>query len=436
MVVLKPHIGALQKFYYLDIKVYNLNKIECFRMNELNMKHPSKNRKKTLSEIVKEENKWKIKVSNKGRIQLFKGPKTYGSITKKNYRTYRVNNRCYMVHSLVAHAFLGPRPSPKHSVDHICNTFQGRSNNDLNNLQYVTTSQQVQKSWNIKKNTKLHTKDIRAIPLQGKPIGADPTIEWTTYTSAADAARKLNLNQGLISMVCQNKRKKTGRYVFRFCNSEVPKLIDGEEWRNVVLPNGLLAPKHRVSNFGRIQHNTGIITEGYADEVIKGQIDYRVVSIGHVKHYVHRLVALAFLGPPPSLEHTTVEHCDKNPSNNRSDNLKWFTMKQQMETKKRSSNVKNRSKPVLARIVQNHRKEKNGRINWTNEYASISDASDDTGIQCSRISQTCNKTGMTAFSKLHNITYAFCWKPDPDLEGEVWKIVDFSCYVDFQPKNE
>ena len=41
-------------------------------------------------------------------------------------------------------------------------------------------------------------------------------------------------------------------------------------------------------------------------------------------HVVHRIVAFAFLGKPPSEKHI-VDHIDTNKCNNRSDNLRWIT---------------------------------------------------------------------------------------------------------------
>ncbi len=40
---------------------------------------------------------------------------------------------------------------------------------------------------------------------------------------------------------------------------------------------------------------------------------------------LHRLIALAFLGPPPTPGHTDAAHKDGNPSNNLLSNLRWAT---------------------------------------------------------------------------------------------------------------
>lgn len=69
-----------------------------------------------------------------------------------------------------------------------------------------------------------------------------------------------------------------------------------------------------------------------------GLIAYRDVSLcnnGTAKsETVHKLVALAFLGPRPSPAHE-VAHADGDPGNNRSSNLRWATNAENKEDYKR-----------------------------------------------------------------------------------------------------
>lgn len=50
---------------------------------------------------------------------------------------------------------------------------------------------------------------------------------------------------------------------------------------------------------------------------------YRMVTINHVRTYVHRLVAEAFLTRIPGCD--VVDHIDRDPSNNSVFNLRWTT---------------------------------------------------------------------------------------------------------------
>lgn len=104
----------------------------------------------------------------------------------------------------------------------------------------------------------------------------------------------------------------------------------------------------RVSNFGRfwIKASEIIMPKG-GIKVIKtkprlgtlcktnnGRYSRYMFSDTHRKIYnkkVHHLVAEAFLGPRPS-KSSVVMHLDDNPLNNRVDNLKWGTQKENLNS--------------------------------------------------------------------------------------------------------
>jgi len=104
--------------------------------------------------------------------------------------------------------------------------------------------------------------------------------------------------------------------------------IEQEEWRDVPFAIGF----YQVSSLGRIRSHSrgGKPQPGWT--IMKGARQ----PAGYVKlhslrfhgraesWWLHRLVAFAFLGPPP-FEGAEVRHMDGNPANNRADNLKWGT---------------------------------------------------------------------------------------------------------------
>jgi HNH endonuclease/NUMOD4 motif len=99
-----------------------------------------------------------------------------------------------------------------------------------------------------------------------------------------------------------------------------------EEWRPVP---GYLA--YEVSNRGRVRRCRG--ARGWAAGHVlrpaagRGGHLYVILADGNGKtrkHYVHRLVAMAFVGPPP-FEDAFVLHQDDDAANNRPENLYWGT---------------------------------------------------------------------------------------------------------------
>lgn len=92
-------------------------------------------------------------------------------------------------------------------------------------------------------------------------------------------------------------------------------------------------PLYEVSDHGRIRS-----LHGSSPRIMKTFDDgrgYQKVHLydgegGRERRYVHRLVALAFLGPPPSEEHE-VNHLDSDPENNCASNLQWVTRSENIQ---------------------------------------------------------------------------------------------------------
>lgn len=107
-----------------------------------------------------------------------------------------------------------------------------------------------------------------------------------------------------------------------------------EKWS--VIPE---APSYSVSNLGRVARMKG--GQGARPMIRKQDLErtgyYRVRLYKNgrmIRVSVHRLVAQAFLGPPPTPKHQ-VAHYDNNRRNNRIDNLRWATCAENIADKKR-----------------------------------------------------------------------------------------------------
>jgi hypothetical protein len=83
-----------------------------------------------------------VRVSSMGRVQLINGRRTEGAIQNDRHKVWlQVNKKTkhFNVYVLIAHTFIGPPPSPVHTVDHK----DGDSLNDhLSNLQWATKKEQ------------------------------------------------------------------------------------------------------------------------------------------------------------------------------------------------------------------------------------------------------------------------------------------------------
>ncbi len=97
--------------------------------------------------------------------------------------------------------------------------------------------------------------------------------------------------------------------------------MEKEIWRDIPGYEGL----YQISDLGRVFSNiTGKIRKN-----VKSDHGYRAIQLSdsnHIKHrhYVHRLVASAFL-PIPNDRSTEVNHKNLNKSDNRAANLEWVT---------------------------------------------------------------------------------------------------------------
>ena len=133
-----------------------------------------------------------------------------------------------------------------------------------------------------------------------------------------------------------------------------------------------------VSSAGRVHSASGFISFGGLQPS-----GYRVAHIGRQKFYVHRLVACAFLGPPPTEEHWQVNHIDGCRSNNHLSNLQYATPSQNSRhswARGARHGLRGRRKPVLGRMC--------GAETWSS-FPSQTEAARSLGLSASQVSRCC-----------------------------------------------
>jgi len=166
-------------------------------------------------------------VSSLGRFRSTRGVISTPSPSRDGYVRVGINGKHHYIHRLIAMAFSLPREAGETTVDHRDNI---PSNNCLSNLRWASPSDQVRHSYATNASRKSNA-GKRSKPVRGRSVG---TTEWTDFSSANEAARELGLHSGHVSACCRRKVKHTGGYEFEFAQAE-PELLEGEEWRDVVV---------------------------------------------------------------------------------------------------------------------------------------------------------------------------------------------------------
>jgi hypothetical protein len=103
-----------------------------------------------------------------------------------------------------------------------------------------------------------------------------------------------------------------------------------EEWRAIAGQ-----PDYEVSSHGRVRSLPRRVMHGHGWQDLPMRIrtlspdaaGYQIIIIKRHRYYVHRLVLEAFVGPCPE-GHESRHFPDRNPANNRLDNLSWASHEQ------------------------------------------------------------------------------------------------------------
>ena len=163
----------------------------------------------------------------------------------------------------------------------------------------------------------------------------------------------------------------------------------------------------QVSSEGRYRNSRGGISHGC---LTSG--GYRVVGICGSFFEVHRLIACAFLGPPPSEAAWQVNHIDGNCSNNRKDNLEWVNRSENIRHSYATNPSRGNAGSKLARPVMI---KPLGSCNWT-RYSSTKLAAEALCQLHETVRYRCHRN-----SQVDGYEYKFAPLQQVELPGEEWR---------------
>ena len=317
------------------------------------------------------------------------------------------------MHRLVAHAFFGPPPSEAAwQVNHIDGNC---SNNRMDNLEWSTGSENVRHSY-ATNPSRGNGESKRARPVMIRPLGSH---KWIRFSSTKRAAKAMSQPYSTVWNRCHKKLQVDG-YEYEFAPVKQVEL-PGEEWRPMIDPrSGKLVSGRMVSSLGRIKSKAGHISFGCSRE--DGYL-CTIIRLGPKPQYenVHRVVAAAFLGLPPSPEHSHVNHKDGNKSNNAVKNMEYVTpAENNVHCYANLRGCNPLSKAVLSRAYGTNEE-------WTHHPSGTS-AAETLGLHQQGVS-ACAR-GLLKQTGGYEFRFA---DPEPDvveiLPGEEWRDVDLNAHL-------
>ena len=356
-------------------------------------------------------------VSSHGRLLNPFGIISFGSAHQSGYFRVRMRGEPLLVHRVVASSFFGPPPSEDAWEVHHKDGNPG--NNHISNLEYVTRSENVCHSF--ASGTRRCGGYLLSKPVRYRAVGAK---DWTRCSSITAAALKLGVSRCAVSRACWQETPLKG-YEMRFADLHQPEL-PGEEWRQMMRPTfGKEVPGRTVSSLGRLRTQAGRIHSGC---LRSGHPAARYTSCsGSRLESVHRRVAVAFLGPPPSSECSHVNHKDGDRQNNAAANLEYVTPAENrshyLENRavQREGKCQTSARPVWSRAC-------NSNDEWT-WHPSMLSAAKVLGIHHSSVSRCVH--GKCRQGGGHEFQAADAFQT---LPGEEWREVDVSALVEEKKK--
>ena len=213
--------------------------------------------------------------------------------------------------------------------------------------------------------------------------------------------------------------------------------IQKEKFRDAIGFEGF----YQIGNYGTVLsldriNNNGKFVKG---RILKHTLDTNGYEVVFLSQYnkkttkrIHRLIAEAFI--PNPYNKPCIDHINGIKTDNREDNLRWCTNRENinypisMENRKKAS-LKSKDSPYSRKV---------GKYTMENEYIcsydSISDASKDTGCSISKISAVCRgerKSSGGFIWKFESEARVQVQRPYKSQKGGYNKIIQYTLRMDY-----
>jgi len=167
----------------------------------------------TTGKVIKTD---KYEVSNTGKIRHKKKQRLIAfSIDRYGYYRcgiYNIDGKRYnlLVHRVIASTFI-PTDDYSLTVNHIDGS--NKFNNNVKNLEWLSLQDNINEAYNTGLRTKHGERPV-------DQLNKDTLEIIKTYPSVIEAQRQTGISNQHIGMVCLNKRKTAGGYIWRYHEAE------------------------------------------------------------------------------------------------------------------------------------------------------------------------------------------------------------------------
>jgi len=175
-------------------------------------------------------------------------------------------------------------------------------------------------------------------------------------------------------------------------------------------------PNYSISNFGNVKNN---ITNKIMRQNVRGGYSKISLKNGNKRGScnVHRLVALAFIPNPDNKR--TVNHKDKNKSNNKLENLEWMTHEEQIQHRSIGLDLKpNTNKPIYRLSKNDEILDFFNSIEYAGKWAVENNLTSNVHNGRNAIGNCLNGLTKTAYN------YKWKFTNNDSLENEEWREIN------------